>query len=370
MKRILPIIMVVLAAALIAAGTIHSTSLVPATTPEDAVKSLLSHVKANKAWRTKDLEGAYSYVAKQSDTDFDSFARDVHGSNGSLRTYSSLESFDTKVMRQDDQQGIIRATMQWSSAVGAIYDTRDLQVIREDNSWKVMWPIAKEPKVPPQVIPVNYLRWDVINRGANDDWGAQNVEAPHVRIVSMNAIERDGATIILGEIVNEDTVPAFVSVSATLLGKDGSVLGQEESFDKISHTLLPKEISPFRIDFPGLSRAAVKSVRIQPTSMLVPAAADPVIGVLHQRIEKDVRGRSVLKGELINESGQTANIPHVIATYYDNSGHVIWVADGYVNEVLQPQTPVPFAVSVQDDVVPNVHSYRVTVNQYSIHRQM
>ena len=60
------------------------------------------------------------------------------------------------------------------------------------------------------------------------------------------------STIIVGEIENEDTVPGFVSVGATLVGKDGNVLGEETSFDKISHTLLPKEISPFRIDFPGV----------------------------------------------------------------------------------------------------------------------
>jgi hypothetical protein len=34
----------------------------------------------------------------------------------------------------------------------------------------------------------------------------------------------------------------------------------------------------------------------------------------------------MLKGELINESGQTVNIPHVLATFYDNSGKVIWVS--------------------------------------------
>ena len=78
-------------------------------------------------------------------------------------------------------------------------------------------------KVPPQVIPVNYLRWDVVTRGANDDWGAQNVEAPRVRIISMNPVEKDSNYHLLGEIENEDTVPGFVSVGATLIGKDGEV---------------------------------------------------------------------------------------------------------------------------------------------------
>ena len=370
MKRTLPIALVVVAAVLIAMGTVHSTRPFTAKTPDEAVLGLLGHVKAHVgAWgkaESENIRVAYAYVAKQSDIDIQSFARDLRGSNGSLRTYSSLQSFETKVLNQNDNQAVVRATMQWSSAVGAIYDTRDFQVVREDNNWKVLWSVVKQPKVPPQVIPVNYLRWDIITRGLDDDWGSQNVDAPHVRIVSMNAIARDGGTTVLGEIVNEDTVPAFVAVNATLLGKDGAVLGHEESFDKISHTLLPKEISPFRIDFPDVTLAKVKSVRMQPASLLVAAAADPVIGVLHQRLEKDLRGRPVLKGELVNQSGQTVNIPHVLATYYDSSGRVIWVSDGYVHQALMPQTPVPFMVDVREDVLANVHSYRVTVNQYSI----
>jgi len=107
---------------------------------------------------------------------------------------------------------------------------------------------------------------------------------------------------------------------------------------------------------------------MKPDSMLVPASADPVIGVLHQRVEKDARGRTVLRGELLNESGQTVNIPHVLATFYDNSGRVIWVSDGYVDQALLPQTPQPFAVDLRDELAANVHSYRVTVNQYSLAR--
>lgn len=362
MGRILAIVLVVLVVVLIAAGTIRPSELAPATTPEGAVQALLSRAKTN------DYPGAFTYVSKASNTDQQSFARDLRGSNGSLRTLSSLQKFDTKVLRQNDNEALVRTNMQWSTAVGAFYDNRDLRVVREGDRWRVVWQVQPQPKVPPQVIPVNYLRWDIVTRGADDDWGAQNVEAPRVRIVSMNAIERDGAVIVLGEIVNEDTVPGFVTVGATLIGKDGNTIAQETSFDKISHTLLPKEVSPFRIDFPNVKLASVKSVRMQPNALLVPASADPVIGVLHQRIEKDAQGKNVLRGELVNQSGQTVNIPHVLATFYDNQGRVIWVSDGYSDQALLPQTPVPFAVTVRDDLAANVQSYRVTVNHYSIYR--
>ncbi|MGB8885446.1 MAG: hypothetical protein WCC87_01920 [Candidatus Korobacteraceae bacterium] len=363
MKRVLPIAILVLTAVLIAMATIKPNELSPAKSPEGAVQSLFAHV------RSRDYKGAYAYVAKSSDTDEQSFARDLSGRDGSLRTYSSLQQADTKVLHANDNEALVRATLEYATAVGAFYDTRDLKVVKEGDSWKVDWPVVKEAKVPPQVIQENYLRWDVITRGSDDDWGAQNVEAPRVRIVSMNAIAHQNNTIIVGEIENEDTVPGFVSVGATLVGKDGNVLGEETSFDKISHTLLPKEISPFRIDFPGVRLATVKSVRMQPNSMLVPASADPVIGVMHQRVETDARGRHVLKGELVNESGDTVNIPHVLATYYDNAGKVIWVSDGYVDQTLLPQTPVPFAVDLRDDLASNVHNYRVTVNQYMLDRQ-
>lgn len=363
MKRVLPIILVVLTVALVAMGTMKPSELSPATSPEGAVQSLFAHVKAH------DYHGAFSYVAKTSDIDQQAFARDLSGRDGSLRTYSSLQEADTKVLHSSDNEALVRASLEYATAVGAFYDTRDLKVVKEGSEWKVEWPIAKEANVPPQVIQENYLRWDVIARGANDDWGAQNVEAPRVRIISMNAIPQGNSTIIVGEIENEDTVPGFVSVGATLVGKDGGVIGEETSFDKISHTLLPKEISPFRIDFPNVALAKVKSVRMQPNSMLVPASADPVIGVLHQRVETDARGRHVLKGELLNESGQVVNIPHVLATYYDNSGKVIWVSDGYVDQALLPQTPVPFAVDLSDKMAANVHNYRVTVNEYMLNRE-
>lgn len=338
-----------------------------AQTPEAAVQSLYSGV------RGRNFGAAFRYVAAASNTDVSSFAKDAGGSDGSLRAYSTLQELRTNVLHENDNEALVQAKTEWSSPVGRLYDTRDLKVIREGGQWKVLWPADKTQNVTPQVVAVNYLRWDIIHASAGDDWGAQNAEAPHVRIISMNALQHDlgnglQGVMILGEIENEDTVPGFVSVGATLVGKNGEELGQETSFDKISHTLLPKEVSPFRIDFPGVKLADVKKVTMQPTALLVPASADPVIGVLHQRIETDGRGHKVLKGELVNESGQTVNIPHVIATYYDDSGKVVWVSDGYVDHALQPQVPEPFAVDVRDDLGANP-KFRVTVNQYSIDRQ-
>lgn len=360
MGRLLTIIFAGLTILLIAVGTVHGSKIARAATPEGAVQLMFDNAKAH------DWEGAYAYVAASSNVDQDGFVRDLKGRNGSLRTYSQLDSVTTRVLHESENEAAVRTELKYATAVGALYDTKDLKVVKDDGVWKVQWPAEKEVNVPPQVIPVNYLRWDIVWRGVGDDWGAQNVENPNCRILSMHPVERDGALIIMGEVVNEDTVPAFITVGAVLTDNSGKDVAEESSFDKISHVLLPKEVSPYRIDFPGIKKANVKSVRMTHNWILVPASADPVIAVLHQRIEKDMTGRTVLKGELLNESGQTVNIPHVLATFYDNGGQVIWVSDAYLDHALLPQTPQAFSVALRDDLAAQVHTYRVTVNHYSL----
>ncbi len=239
---------------------------------------------------------AYASLDPSSNTDLASFIREMAGSDGSLRTYSSLQSADVSPLHADRDQALVRVRMNWSSALGSLDDVRDLHVRRDGSVWRVVWPKPAFSTVPPQVVSVNYLRWEVIGRNTSQNWGAQDVDSPKVRITSMNAIARAGRVVILGEVENEDTVPAYLNVNATLLKADGSPIEEEGSFDLISHVLLPKQVSPYRIDFPGVRMDAVKSVRMDARSLLVPASADPVIAVSDQTVSKDGFGPKCVEG--------------------------------------------------------------------------
>ena len=363
MKRALPILLGILTLVLIAiawlqSGVVGRHEMRSASTPDQAVRLMLSQIQAH------DFDAAYARLSNRSDVDKNTFIREFNGSYGSLLTYASLENFDVWGLHTADQEATVRAKLHYSTGVGPLDDIRDLKVERASDTWKVLWPVDRASKLPPQVIPVNYLRWDVISRGSGDDWGVQNVDTPQVRILSMNAIQRPDSVVLVGEVVNEDSVPAYVNVGATLLGPNGSEIAQESSFDKIAHTLLPKQVSPYRIDFPNMRLEKIKSVRMDAKALLIAASADPVIEVTQQKLEADPLGKKVLSGALTNQSGQIVNIPHVIAAYYDSNGKVIWVSDGYVAQALLPQIPVPFAVDVPPDVAKNVQSYRVIVNHF------
>lgn len=327
------------------------------STPEAAVANLGDEIRM-QAW-----EKAYASFANKAQFTEPEFVHDLTGYHPSLRTYATLESFDVLPLHASANEAEIQLKLHWSTVVGTYISAREVRVVKNGDHWEAEWPIVKEPIVPPQVIPVTYLRWDVIYRGPGDDWGAQDVEAPHVRIVDMHPVERAEGVVIMGELLNEDVVPAYVSVTATLESKNQSPIATEGSFDKISHLLLPKQVTPFLIRFPNVALSEVGSIRMTPLSTLVSASADPVIAIEDEHMSP-APGAS-LTGKLVNQSGQVVNVAHVLGTFYDKTGQVVWVADEYIDRALLPQIPAPFEIHIPQDLASKINSERTVVATYS-----
>jgi hypothetical protein len=328
-----------------------------ASTPEAAVRNLGEELREG-AWQR-----AYDSLANKAQFSQQQFQYDLMGYYPNLRTYATVDKFEVRPLRASETEAEVQLEVYWATVIGPVPNTRNLRVVRNGGVWQAEWPIQKRPDLPPQVIPVNYLRWDVIYRGSGDDWGAQDVEAPHVRIIDMHPVERADGVVILGELLNEDVVPAAVSVNATLLSKkDQKPIATEGSFDKISHLLLPKQVTPFLISFPNVSLSDVGSIRMTPFSSLVSASADPVIEIQDEHLSPAPDASAA--GQLTNQSGQIVNVAHVLSTFYDKSGNVVWVADQYIDRALLPQTPVPFNVHIPEDLARKVSTERTVVATY------
>ena len=345
------------ASAVAYAGGGTASPLGSPSTPQGAVNNLGVQISLRAFGK------AYSSLANKAEFTEPQFEHDLNGYALSLRTYATLDGFEVQPLHQSANDAEIAMKLRWSTPVGTFEDTRDLHVTHTGSDWAVNWPIVPQPHVPPQVIPVNYLRWDVIYSGSGDEWGAQDVEAPHVRIVDMHPVNRADGVVVMGELLNEDIVPAFVSVRATLVAKNGSPIDSEGTFDMISHTLLPKQVTPFIIHFPGTDLSQVGSIRMQPLSVLVSASADPVIEIENQKFNP-APGASVT-GQLSNQSGQTVNVAHVLSTFYDKNGQVVWVAGQYIDRALHPQTPLDFRVPAPEDLAKQISTVRTVVATYS-----
>lgn len=328
------------------------------STPQAAVENLVDEL------RLRNWSAAYSQLANRAKFTEPEFEHDLTGYHLSLRSYANVESVDVRPLHQSADDAEVQMRLHWSTVVGPFTDTRNLHVVRTGDRWHVEWPLEKQQTVPPQVIPVNYLRWDVIYPGAGDDWGAQSVEGPHVRVIDMHPVQRAEGVFVMGELLNEDVVPAHVSVHATLIGKDGKDIATEGSFDKICPTLLPKQVTPFLIKFPKVSTLSnVGSIRLDPVSTLVPASADPVIEVQNQKINP--APDASLTGQVVDESGEIVNIVHVLATFYNKTGQLVWVSDKYIDRALLPQMPAPFNIHIPEDLARQISSERTITATYT-----
>lgn len=328
-----------------------------AATPESAVRNLGERLREG-AWQT-----AYDGFANKAQFTEQKFLYDLMGYYPNLRTYATVDKYDVRPLRSSATEAEVQLKIYWATVVGDAPDTRVLRVVKNGDTWQPEWPLEKQAVLPPQVIPVNYLRWDVIYRGSGDDWATQDVEAPHVRIVDMHPVERADGVVILGELLNEDVVPAAVGVNATLLSKkDKSPIATEGSFDQISHLLLPKQVTPFRITFPNVSLSDVGAIRMTPLSNLIAASADPVIEIQDEKLNP--APDASVTGQLTNQSGQIVNVAHVLGTFYDKSGNVVWVADQYIDQALLPQTPVSFNIPIPEDLARKVSTERTVVATY------
>ena len=140
MKRVLPIVLAVATVvfiwiAWVQSGGIERHRMFSARSPEEAVRLLLTAAKS------RNWDAAYSRLANAGEVEKAAFARDLGGSNGSLRTYATLENFNVWGLHADNQEATVRAKLHYSTAVGPLDDVRDIKV-RNDGSGSMSVQIA------------------------------------------------------------------------------------------------------------------------------------------------------------------------------------------------------------------------------------
>lgn len=329
----------------------------PSRTAEEAVKNLADQISL------KDFPAAYNSLAnKDQFTEFE-FEHDLLGYYPSLRTDATLDDFYITPLHSTADRADMQLKLQWTTAVGAPVNTRNLKVVRVGQQWKVNWPLIRKPDVPAQVVAEDFQRWSVIVPGGGDVLGRiGNVASPHVKIVKLNPVQRADGVVVLGEVRNDDTAPVEVSVVATLLSKDQQEVASEGCFDSIDHILLPGQVTPFQIMFPNQELSRIGNIRMDPTAVLVSAPEIPDIAVQNAKINP--APDASLSGELVNPTGSPISVIHIVAGLYDKNGNIVWVVEKYMDRALYPQTPTPFDIPIPEDLARKISSQRTIVSSF------
>src|SRR5579875_468362 len=168
MGRIIAVVIILVTIGLVVIGTLWPVPTAAAyagetpgssqnwSTPQASVQTL-AHDIGTHAWAK-----AYASLDNKGQFSEQDFIRDLNGAQFSLRTFADLDGFHVRPLHATDDRADTQLQLHWSTVVGNFTDTRNVHVVRVGDQWKPVWPLVQEPKVPPQVIPVNYLRWDVI----------------------------------------------------------------------------------------------------------------------------------------------------------------------------------------------------------------
>ena len=134
MNRILAIVMIAITAVLIAWGTAPSKEKERTSSPEGTVQAFYNRVKVD------DYRGAYELIAPSSNVDFNTLYHDIAGRDGSLKTLSQLRDIEPRVLAHNGNEALVRASLDWATAVGELHESRDLKLVSGDNgNWQIAY---------------------------------------------------------------------------------------------------------------------------------------------------------------------------------------------------------------------------------------
>ena len=208
------------------------------------------------------------------------------------------------------------------------------------------------------------------------------LQQPVLEVLSAKLVKLNNEYAIIGELQNVDNIPADVVISATLYDKNNDQLAQYSAKYVVKHKLLPKEVTPFKINFEGI--AWLNSAQKSPKSFN-PEEFTPVkfeenpttfnLQCIANITNKDLyKGLAVqefyihnghLKGELFNSGIQEVTVPQLLVSYYDASGELLWVGQQFLPKGVRVQRKLKFSSqlpNLNSLVVINADMHHVLIN--------
>lgn len=336
--------------------------------PENVIKAYYDAIDF------KEFERAHSYLDPDSDKTLSQFMLEVSVSDGLLSSYAKLDSLHIEVTSQTDTtaQGVVDAL--WITPLKEI-STQDKVRLRRQNGLWYIFPKTVDPDIPPDQLLIQ-SGTTYYNHGKRAVTSEQThhedvLKQPVVEVLSARLVQIDSTYAIIGEIQNVDNIPADISVTGALYNAQNKELARFNAKDVIKHKLLPKETTPFRINFEGIAWATTGqekpttydptlftqiNISEQPLNFEIQVRANVATSDLYQTVSianthsKDQH----IKGFLFNPSMEEATIPQLLISYYDDAKELLWVDATYIDESVRQQRKRPFSEELFKESVPKI----------------
>lgn len=294
-----------------------------------------------------------SYRYLQTDLSQEEYLRWLSLQGGILASFAKLDNLHIELEPNDDGSLTAFVVADWITSIGDYPVSETWRLVPSGGSWRLVFDV--EPPPPPRETfvartdvdfyintPLATLDELTLNRGTLD---RSLLSVSPVRVVylpnapiSFTPEAHDAARIegrfeglisVIGAITNDSPAPAHITVTAILRDADGQRLAETNARDVMIHQLWPQETTPFRVDFDGNDAADILDIDAIATVDLIVRGVPTSYNL----------GRPLVlmaDDTLYNAGLQTVDVPRVLLTFLDDSGHIRWVDGVYLEQAIKP----------------------------------
>ena len=302
----------------------------------------------------KKYDKAYNYLDQSEGLSYEQFLLENSLKDGILASYARLDTVKIISERAVNKNKLeLEVEASWFTSVQKYSSLHNIIAQKKEQKW-VLTRAPLQAAIPSeqmlQILDVNFLdhgrRKATINNTAREDI----LDRPDIYINSAKLIRKDGQYHIIGEITNIDNVPAYISIEGILLDQNEKELSRNNADKVLIHNLLPKEKSPFRIDFSEWDRLDknvdlkdVVNFHINAQALVTDEKIYRFYGLKDLVIDKEK-----IEGWYDNYGNKEISIPQIIVEKRIN-GELIWVDDLYLDTGIRPQRQRTFTYDIESD---------------------
>ncbi len=342
----------------------------PVLSPSETVEAYFDDLDFRR------FDAAYDRLNPDSRPSLDAFLLQLSVKGGLLASYAKLDSVVTTVEVEESDYAVIRAETLWVTSLAEYPSVQHIELVSLHGRWYLNQSDPTEISPPDQFVrepTVSYRSQERRTETTGPTDFADIMDRPVLQILSARLVVNDGLYSVVGEVMNIDVDPADLTVTAIVYDVNGTILTAYNAQTAAIHKLLPKEVSPFRVDFEGVAGSTgttistgiefkanqrfpvERSIWEQAASIQVYAKAVVTgrdlyrdVAVQDLAVTTDASGKLLLTGDLHNTGTVEAVIPHILITYYDAAGSVVWVQEIFLPESIRSQRLLALVVPIQD----------------------
>ncbi len=327
----------------------------------------------------KRFKEAHSYLNPEEGLNFEQYVLEISVADGLLNSYAKLDNIRTEIVEQNDSTAKVLTQTDWVTPISDYSNNIIHNMEKKEGKWYLEPPKFDLSLPPDQFIQqptVRYFKQG--KRRVSTDLTTPDdvVDRPTLNIIDAKLVEYDSIVSIVGEVQNTDNLPAHVTITAILFDSIGREITKYNAKFNMQHKILPKEKSPFRIDFEELSWRKdneSKPTTIDPNEfnpfrfeefpysckVFAKAVAENTDVYKYGNISNmklDIENDSAfVHGDIVNTGVDEITIPELIVGYYDDNCKIRYVDHHFVNSAVRPQRKNPFQYSLIDEDKLTIH---------------